>query len=482
MTDLTLRQIADKLAAKEISARELTDAYLARIEQDNGRLNAYVTVDADGARAAADAADARIAAGDATPLTGAPIAHKDLFCTQGLRTTCCSNILKEYIPPYDATVTRKLKEAGAVILGKSNMDEFAMGSSNETSCFGAARNPWDTERTPGGSSGGSAAAVSGALAAAATGTDTGGSIRQPSALTNLTGLKATYGRISRFGMIAFASSLDQAGPMARSAEDAAILLQAMAGHDPADSTSINAPVPDYSAALTGDVKGLKIGIPAEYFGEGLEAETRAAVEQAQAVYKQLGAELVPVSLPNTDYAIPTYYILAPAECSANLSRYDGVKYGHRCEDPQDLTDLYSRTRAEGFGAEVKRRIMLGTYALSSGYYDAYYRKAQKARRLISNEFAEAFKQCDVMLTPTSPSTAFKFGEKINDPVQMYLTDIFTINVNLAGLPGMSLPCGFDSQGLPIGMQLIGKALDEATLLNTAHAYQQATDWHTKRPG
>ncbi|WP_041641913.1 Asp-tRNA(Asn)/Glu-tRNA(Gln) amidotransferase subunit GatA [Magnetococcus marinus] len=479
MNELTLREAADKLATKEISSVELTQACLDQIAKHNPTINAFVTVDAEKALAAAQAADARIAAGNGAPLTGIPIAHKDIFNTTDMRTTCSSRMLENFIPPFDATITTHLRQAGAVILGKTNLDEFAMGSSTETSYFGASRNPWDTQRTPGGSSGGSSAAIAANMAICATGTDTGGSIRQPASLTNLTGLKPTYGRCSRYGIIAFASSLDQAGPMTRTAEDAAMLLNVMVSYDPKDSTSIQSPAPDFTQALTGDVKGLKIGIAAEYFGDGLNDEVRAAIETAQQQYQAMGAELVPISLPNSGYAIPTYYIISPAECSSNLARYDGVKFGYRCEEPKDIRDLYFRSRSEGFGDEVKRRIMLGTYVLSSGYYDAYYRKAQQARRLIADEFKAAFEKVDLILTPTSPTTAFKFGEK-DDPVQMYLSDIYTINVNLAGLPGISVPCGFDSKGLPIGMQLIGRPLDEETLLRSADAYQRQTDWHKRR--
>ncbi len=390
-------------------------------------------------------------------------------------------MLQAFCPPYESTVTRRLKEAGAVVLGKTNMDEFAMGSSNETSFFGPVRNPWDTTRTPGGSSGGSAAAVAAGLCLAAIGTDTGGSIRQPAAMTGITGLKPTYGRVSRYGMIAFASSLDQAGPMTHSIADAALLLHAMAGHDPLDSTSIDSPVPDYRDELTANLKPLRIGIPAEYFAEGLSDSVRKAVEQAIVTFQELGATCLPLSLPCTPYAIPTYYVIAPAEASSNLARYDGVRFGHRCNNPQDLRDMYARSRSEGFGAEVKRRIMLGTYVLSSGYYDAYYRKAQKVRRLIADDFQAAFTQVDLLLTPTAPETAFRIGEKDQDPVRMYLSDIFTINVNLAGLPGLSLPCGFDEHNLPIGLQLIGRPLEEGTLLAAGHAFQQATDWHLRRP-
>ncbi len=484
VTTLTLAQTAQALAAGEISSKELTQAYLARIEANNPTLNAFITIDAQGALQAAEAADKRLAQKSATPLTGIPLAIKDLFCTHNLRTTCGSAMLASFLPPYESTVTQRLKTAGAVILGKTNMDEFAMGSSNETSHFGPVRNPWDTQRIPGGSSGGSAAAMAAALCAGAIGTDTGGSIRQPAALTGITGLKPTYGRVSRYGMIAFASSLDQAGPMTRTALDSALLLQIMAGHDPLDSTSIDAPVPDYQAALHAfTLQGVRIGIPEEYFGAGLDPELRAATETALDTYRELGAEIIPISLPMTLHAIPTYYIIAPAEASSNLARYDGIRFGYRCANPKDLKDLYCRTRAEGFGSEVKRRIMLGTYVLSSGYYDAYYRKAQQLRRLIAEDFAQAFKNhhLNVILTPTTPESAFKLGEKNADPVSMYLSDIYTINVNLAGLPALSLPCGFNARKLPIGFQLIGRPLDEATILATAHAYQQATAWHTILP-
>ncbi|MDD3482791.1 Asp-tRNA(Asn)/Glu-tRNA(Gln) amidotransferase subunit GatA [Azovibrio restrictus] len=482
MIHASLKELAAALAAKSISSVELTRLYLDRIARLNPALNAFVTLDEERSLAAARAADARIAAGQAGPLTGIPIAQKDIFCAQGWRTTCGSKMLENFISPYDATVIVKLEqEAGMVSLGKVNMDEFAMGSSNETSWFGPVRNPWDQTRVPGGSSGGSAAAVAAALAPVATGTDTGGSIRQPAALCNLTGLKPTYGVVSRYGMIAFASSLDQAGPMARSAEDCALMLSAMAGFDEKDSTSLERPAEDYSRCLGQPLKGLKIGLPKEFFGEGCGAEVMAAVQAAIAEYKRLGAEVVEVSLPNSHLSVPAYYVIAPAEASSNLSRFDGVRYGYRAPEYSDLNDMYSKTRAQGFGAEVKRRILIGTYVLSHGYYDAYYLQAQRIRRLIANDFVEAFKQCDVILGPTSPSTAFKRGEKAADPVQMYLSDIYTIAVNLAGLPGMSLPCGFDGQGLPIGMQLIGNYFDEARLLNVAHGYQQATDWHRRTP-
>jgi len=433
---------------------ELTQAFLARIAKHDAALNSFITVTAEQAQAQAVAADARLANGSAGPLTGIPYAHKDIFCTDGVKTSCGSKILDNFIAPYDATVTTRFKAAGMVMLGKTNMDEFAMGSSNETSFYGPVKNPWDTKAVPGGSSGGSAAAVAARLTPVATGTDTGGSIRQPAALCNLTGIKPTYGRVSRYGMIAFASSLDQGGPLTRSAADAALLLGAMAGFDARDSTSVDVPVPDYSATLGDSIKGLKIGLPKEYFGEGLDPRVGQAIESAIAEYKKLGAEIIEISLPNTNLAVPTYYVVAPAECSSNLSRFDGVRFGHRCEKPKDLEDLYKRSRGEGFGAEVKRRIMIGTYALSAGYYDAYYLKAQQLRRLISEDFKQAFEKVDVIMGPTSPTVAFNIGEKVNDPVTMYLSDIYTIAVNLAGLPGMSIPAGF-VDGRPVGLQVIG---------------------------
>ncbi|MBF0445184.1 MAG: Asp-tRNA(Asn)/Glu-tRNA(Gln) amidotransferase subunit GatA, partial [Magnetococcales bacterium] len=439
-------------------------------------------IDGEGALAAAAEADTvRAAAGETPPLTGIPLGIKDLFCVQNMPATCGSRMLANFTPPYESTVSARLKAAGAIILGKCNMDEFAMGSSNETSHFGVVKNPWDQSCIPGGSSGGSAAVVCAGMGAASIGTDTGGSIRQPAALTGITGLKPTYGRVSRFGMIAFASSLDQAGPMTKTAEDAAILLQTMAGHDAKDATSIDTPVPDYMATLNDGLKGRKIGVPAEYFATGLNSQVAAVIEEAKKQFADLGAELLPVSLPTTKHAIPTYYILAPAEASSNLARYDGIRFGYRCENPEDLRDLFFRTRAEGFGGEVKRRIMLGTYVLSSGYYDAYYLKAQKVRRLIAGDFKAAFAKVDLLLAPTTPDTAFKLGAKTADPVQMYLSDIFTINVNLAGLPAISIPCGFDKANLPIGLQLIGRPLDESGVLSAAHAYQQATQWHTRSP-
>ncbi len=480
MHNKTLAELAAGLKAREFSSVELTQAFLARIATHDGALNSFITVTAEQAQSQAAAADARLGKGETGPLTGIPYAHKDIFCTDGVKTTCGSKILDNFIAPYDATVTARFKAAGMVMLGKTNMDEFAMGSSNETSYYGPVKNPWDTLAVPGGSSGGSAAAVAARLAPVATGTDTGGSIRQPAALCNLTGIKPTYGRVSRYGMIAFASSLDQGGPMARSAADAALLLGAMAGFDTRDSTSVDRPVPDYSATLGDSIKGLKIGLPKEYFGEGLDPRVGQAIETAIAEYKKLGAEIIEISLPNTNLAVPTYYVVAPAECSSNLSRFDGVRFGYRCEKPKDLEDLYKRSRGEGFGAEVKRRIMIGTYALSAGYYDAYYLKAQQLRRLISEDFKQAFEKVDVIMGPTSPTVAFNIGEKVNDPVTMYLSDIYTIAVNLAGLPGMSIPAGF-VDGRPVGLQIIGNYFAEARLLNVAHQYQQVSDWHQRVP-
>jgi aspartyl-tRNA(Asn)/glutamyl-tRNA(Gln) amidotransferase subunit A len=480
MHNKTIVELAAGLRAGTFSSVELTRHYIERIERLDGEINAFITTTPEQALDAAAVADAKLQAGEAGPLTGIPIAQKDIFCTQGVKTSCGSKMLDNFISPYDATVVSKLKQAGIVSLGKVNMDEFAMGSSNETSFYGPVHNPWDLDRVPGGSSGGSAAAVAARLAAAATGTDTGGSIRQPAALCGITGLKPTYGRISRFGMIAFASSLDQAGPMTANAEDAALMLQAMAGFDTKDSTSVDQPVPDYSATLNEALTGLKIGVPKEYFGEGLDADVNAAIESAIQVYKRLGAEVVEISLPNSHLAVPTYYVVAPAECSSNLSRFDGVRFGYRCDDAQDLEDLYKRSRGEGFGAEVKRRIMIGTYALSAGYYDAYYLKAQKTRHLISDDFTQAFQQVDVIMGPATPATAFKLGEKTDDPVTMYLNDIYTIAANLAGLPGLSIPVE-PVNGLPVGLQLIGNYFAEAKLLNVAHKYQQETDWHRLIP-
>jgi aspartyl-tRNA(Asn)/glutamyl-tRNA(Gln) amidotransferase subunit A len=480
MHDKTLAGLAAGLARGEFSSTELTRHFLDRIQRFDGGLNSFITVCKEQALAQAAAADAARAAGRAGALTGIPLAQKDIFCTRGVKTSCGSKMLDNFISPYDAAVIERFNAAGAVMLGKTNMDEFAMGSSNETSFYGGVKNPWDTTKVPGGSSGGSAAAVAARLAPAATGTDTGGSIRQPAALCNLTGLKPTYGRISRWGMIAFASSLDQAGPMAQSAEDAALLLNVMAGHDARDSTSIDHPVPDYTATLGDDIAGLRIGLPRQYFGAGLDAGVAKVIEAAIDELKKLGATVVDIDLPSSDLAVPAYYVIAPAECSSNLSRFDGVRFGHRCEDPRDLTDLYKRSRAEGFGAEVKRRIMVGTYALSAGYYDAYYLQAQKVRRLIKDDFTRAFEQCDVIAGPTSPTVAFGLGEKQSDPIAMYLSDIYTIATNLAGLPGMSLPAGFE-KNLPVGLQLIGNYWSEAKLLNVAHRYQQATDWHRRLP-
>ncbi len=480
MHRLTLAQIARGLAAKEFSAVELSDALLARIAQLDPQLNSFITVTAEQARSQAQAADARRAAGENGALLGAPIAHKDLFCTQSVLTTCGSKILHNFKAPYDATVVAKLAAAGAVSLGKLNMDEFAMGSANESSHFGAVKNPWDTSRVPGGSSGGSAAAVAAGLVPAATGTDTGGSIRQPAALTNLTGIKPTYGRVSRWGMIAYASSLDQGGPLARTAEDCALMLGAIAGFDPKDSTCVDAPVDDYLATLNQPLAGLRIGLPKEYFGAGLDSRIADAVLAVVEQLKKLGATVKDISLPNLQHAIPAYYVIAPAEASSNLSRFDGVRFGYRCENPVNLEDLYKRSRGEGFGAEVKRRIMVGTYALSAGYYDAYYLKAQKIRRLIKNDFVGAFGEVDVILGPTTPNLAWKLGEKNADPVSAYLEDIYTITANLAGIPGLSMPAGF-IDGLPVGVQLLAPYFQEARLLNVAHQYQQVTDWHTRTP-
>lgn len=480
MHRLTLAQIARGLAAKDFSAVELSDALLARIGQLDPQLNSFITVTAEQARSQAQAADARRAAGENGALLGAPIAHKDLFCTQDVLTTCGSKILHNFKAPYDATVVAKLAAAGAVSLGKLNMDEFAMGSANESSHFGAVKNPWDTSRVPGGSSGGSAAAVAAGLVPAATGTDTGGSIRQPAALTNLTGIKPTYGRVSRWGMIAYASSLDQGGPLARTAEDCALMLGAIAGFDPKDSTCVDAPVDDYLATLNQPLTGLRIGLPKEYFGTGLDSRIADAVLAVVEQLKKLGATVKDISLPNLQHAIPAYYVIAPAEASSNLSRFDGVRFGYRCENPVNLEDLYKRSRGEGFGAEVKRRIMVGTYALSAGYYDAYYLKAQKIRRLIKNDFVGAFGEVDVILGPTTPNLAWKLGEKNADPVSAYLEDIYTITANLAGIPGLSMPAGF-VDGLPVGVQLLAPYFQEARLLNVAHQYQQVTDWHTRTP-
>ena len=480
MIGRSVKDLAQALASKEISSVELTQLCLDRIARLNPLVNAFITVDPDRSLAQARAADARIAAGQGGGLTGIPLAQKDIFCAQGWRTTCGSKMLGNFVSPYDATIIERFNAAGAVILGKTNMDEFAMGSSNETSYFGAVKNPWDVTRVSGGSSGGSAAAVAAQMAPAATGTDTGGSIRQPAAMCNLTGLKPTYGVVSRYGMIAYASSLDQGGPMAQTAEDCALLLNIMAGFDERDSTSLERPGEDYTRDLEMPLTGLRIGLPKEFFGEGCDAGVMQRIEAAIADYRKLGAETVEVSLPNMKLAVPAYYVIAPAEASSNLSRYDGVRYGYRAPDYADLNDMYAKSRAQGFGDEVKRRILIGTYVLSHGYYDAYYLQAQRIRRLIANDFVAAFRQCDVILGPTSPTTAFRLGEKTDDPVQMYLSDIYTIAVNLAGLPGVSLPCGL-ADGLPVGLQLIGDYFSEARLLNVAHRYQQATEWHRLRP-
>ncbi|MDP1653601.1 MAG: Asp-tRNA(Asn)/Glu-tRNA(Gln) amidotransferase subunit GatA [Rhodocyclaceae bacterium] len=482
MINSSLRELAAALAQKQISSVELTTLFLDRIEKLNPTLNAFVTVDRDKALAAARAADAKLGAGNtaAAPLCGIPLAHKDIFCTAGWRTTCGSQMLANFVAPYDAHVVERFNAAGMVMLGKCNMDEFAMGSSNETSFFGPVKNPWNLACVPGGSSGGSAAAIAARLTPAATGTDTGGSIRQPAALCGLTGLKATYGTVSRYGMIAFASSLDQGGPMAKSAEDCALLLSAMTGFDPRDSTSLERAAEDYTRDLDKPLEGLRIGLPKEFFGAGMDDGVRAAVEAALAEYRKLGATTVEVGLPNSKLSVPAYYVIAPAEASSNLSRFDGVRYGHRAPDYADLNDMYAKSRAQGFGAEVKRRILIGTYVLSHGYYDAYYLKAQKIRRLIAADFQAAFKDCDVIMGPTAPSVAFEFGAKSADPVQMYLSDIYTIAVNLAGLPGMSIPCGFDN-ALPVGLQLIAPWFAEARMLGAAHRYQLATDWHRRLP-
>jgi aspartyl-tRNA(Asn)/glutamyl-tRNA(Gln) amidotransferase subunit A len=475
----SIKELANGLRSGEFSSVELTQAFLARIKQHQS-LNCFISVTEDLALQAANLADERIAKGDASLLTGIPIAQKDIFCTQGVKTSCGSKMLDNFIAPYNATVVEKLNDVGAVMLGKLNMDEFAMGSSNETSYYGVVRNPWQTDSVPGGSSGGSAAAIAARLSVCATGTDTGGSIRQPAALCGITGLKPTYGRVSRYGMIAYASSLDQGGPMARSAEDTAILMQAMAGFDPKDSTSVDLPVPDYQAGLGVDLKGLTIGLPKEFFGDGLSSNVAAVIEQAIQEYQKMGAVVKEVSMPNLKLAIPAYYVIAPAECSANLSRFDGVRFGYRCENPQDLADLYTRSRGEAFGKEVKRRILMGTYALSAGYYDAYYIKAQKIRRLISEDFKKTLAEVDVIMGPVTPSTAFGIGEKMGNPIEMYLSDIYTIAINLAGLPAMSIPAGF-AEGKPVGLQVIGNYFTEDRLLNIAHQYQQVTDWHQQIP-
>jgi len=476
----TLTQLAAALRAKELSSVELTRLLLKRIESAQPTLNAFVSVTSETALAQAAAADRALASGRTGPLLGLPIIHKDIFCTDGVRTTCGSRMLDNFVAPYDATVVAKLKAAGMVMLGKANMDEFAMGSSNETSFYGPVHNPWDPRLVPGGSSGGSAAAVAARLGPVATATDTGGSIRQPAALCGVTGLKPTYGRVSRYGMIAFASSLDQGGIIATSAEDVALLLGAIAGFDPHDSTSVDRPVPDYVAALGQPMAGLKIGVLKEFFDTGLDSRNAQRVRDALTVYERLGASIREVSLPNIGLSVPAYYVVAPAECSSNLARYDGVRFGYRCKDPRDLTDLYRRSRGEGFGAEVKRRIITGTYVLSAGYYDAYYLKAQKVRQLIANDFERAFNAVDVIMGPTTPTPAFELGAKTSDPVTMYLNDIYTIGANLAGLPAVSIPCGFVG-ALPVGLQIIGPHFAEERLLAAAHAYQRETDWHRRIP-
>ena len=489
----SITELSAMLQAGEVSSVELTRYFLDRIKNSDDKLNSFITVCEEQALAQAKESDEKLKAGNAPLLTGVPIAHKDIFCTQGVKTSCGSKMLDNFISPYDATVVTNMRAAGVVMLGKTNMDEFAMGSSNETSYYGAVKNPWNLKAVPGGSSGGSAAAVAARLAPAATGTDTGGSIRQPAAFCGITGIKPTYGRVSRFGMIAFASSLDQAGPMGQSASDCALLLNAMSGFDEKDSTSIEKEVPDYSAELDKPLAGLRIGLPKEYFanvsddksGGGMNAEVETLVNNALEQYKAMGAELIEVELPNSGLSVPVYYVVAPAECSANLSRFDGVRYGYRCEDPKDLNDLYTRSRGEAFGSEVQSRIMVGAYALSSGYYDAYYLKAQQLRHLISDDFKKAYEKVDVIMAPATPETAFNIGEKSDDPISMYLSDIFTIAVNLAGIPAMSIPVGFansaSGKSMPVGMQIIGNYFEEAKLLNVAHKYQQATDWHTRLP-
>ncbi|MFM9982448.1 MAG: Asp-tRNA(Asn)/Glu-tRNA(Gln) amidotransferase subunit GatA [Burkholderiales bacterium] len=481
MLNAPLTELSASLAGGKVSSVELTQLFLDRIAKLDGGLNAFITVDPARALGEARAADARRAAGDTGPLLGIPVAHKDIFCTQGMATTCGSKMLANFVAPYDAHVVEQFAKAGAVLLGKTNMDEFAMGSSNESSFFGPVRNPWRTSAVPGGSSGGSAAAVAARMAPVATGTDTGGSIRQPASLTGISGLKPTYGLVSRYGMIAFASSLDQGGPMGKTAADLAILLNAMTGFDARDSTSLERPKEDYARDLEAPLAGMRIGLPKEYFGDGVDADVAARVREAIRWYEGQGAKVVEITLPNTHLAVPVYYVLAPAEASSNLSRFDGVRYGHRAAEYADLYEMYCKSRAEGFGAEVKRRILVGAYVLSHGYYDAYYLQAQKIRRLIARSFTEAFTQCDLIMGPVAPSTAFEIGALSSDPVQMYLNDIFTIPASLAGLPGMSIPCGFDGRGLPVGLQVIGNYFSEARMLNAAHQYQKATDWHLRVP-
>jgi aspartyl-tRNA(Asn)/glutamyl-tRNA(Gln) amidotransferase subunit A len=481
MLNASLKELSAALSQKKVSSVELTRLFLERIAKLNGALNAFITVDAEKTLAQARAADERIAKGAAQPLTGVPVAHKDIFVTKGWLTTCGSKILSNFVAPYDAHLIERFDGAGAVLLGKTNMDEFAMGSSSESSFYGPVKNPWDPACVPGGSSGGSAAAVAARMAPAATGTDTGGSIRQPAALSGVSGLKPTYGLVSRYGMIAFASSLDQGGPLAKSAEDLAVLLNVIAGFDPRDSTSIERAPEDYARDLDKPLSGVRLGVPKEHFGEGLAPDVGAAVEAALSKLEKLGAKRIPIELPNSSLSVPAYYVIAPAEASSNLSRFDGTRYGYRAKDYTDLADMYCKTRAEGFGVEVRRRILIGTYVLSHGYYDAYYLKAQKIRRLIARDFAEAFKRCDLVIGPTSPTVAFKIGAKTADPVQMYLNDIYTIPANLAGLPAASIPCGFGAGGLPVGLHIVGNYFSEAKILNLAHRYQGETDWHLREP-
>lgn len=480
MHNKTLAEQSRALTIGDISSEELTRIYLDRIRDQDSTYNSFITITKELAMNQARHADLRRADGTATPLTGIPLAQKDIFCTKGVKTSCGSKMLDNFIAPYESTVTQNFMDAGAVMLGKTNMDEFAMGSSNESSYYGVVRNPWNTQMTPGGSSGGAAACIAAQLAAGATGTDTGGSIRQPASMCGITGIKPTYGRVSRWGMIAFASSLDQAGPMTRTAEDAAMMLNVMAGFDPKDSTCVDCDVPDYTANLNKSLNGLRIGLPKEYFATGLDSRVEAIIRDAIREYETLGATIHEISLPSSDLAVAAYYVIAPAEASSNLSRFDGVRFGYRCDAPQDLEDLYKRSRSEGFGEEVKRRILIGTYALSTGYYDAYYLKAQKIRRLIKNDYTRAFEEVDVIIGPTVPTPAFPIGDKIDDPVSMYLSDIYTIATNLAGLPGMTLPAGF-ANGLPVGLQLTCNYFEESRLLNIAHRFQMATDWHTKTP-
>jgi aspartyl-tRNA(Asn)/glutamyl-tRNA(Gln) amidotransferase subunit A len=481
MFNASLKQLSIQLAGKKISSTELTTEFLKRIQQSNPEFNAFITMNEAMSLAQAQAADKMIAAGQAGPLTGIPIAQKDIFCAKGWLTTCGSKMLSNFVSPYDAGVIERFNQAGAVNIGKTNMDEFAMGSSNETSYYGPVKNPWDHAAVPGGSSGGAACAVAARLAPAATGTDTGGSIRQPAALCGISGIKPTYGLVSRYGMIAFASSLDQGGPMAKSAEDLALLLNVMVGFDARDSTSLQRDVEDYARDLQKPLAGLRIGLPKEYFAEGMSRDVASAVDNALNEYRKLGAQTVEISLPNAPLAIPVYYVLAPAEASSNLSRFDGVRYGYRAESYSDLADMYRKSRAQGFGAEVKRRILIGTYVLSHGYYDAYYIKAQKLRRLIAQDFADAYKQCDIIIGPTTPTVAFNLGEKSGDPIQMYLSDIYTSAANLTGMPAMSIPIGFGDKNRPIGLHIIGNYFQEARMLNVAHQYQLATDWHTRSP-